>query len=90
MPLKHLQERLVTITKNLTQPPWSQAPTLARPSGWLTKENFYLFFYKQIRLKCVFLDIVTILTAPQYEKSLKNFKIFSVTVVLYGAGQMGS
>ena len=26
----------------------------------------------------------------QYEKSLKNFKIFSVTVVLYGAGQMGS
>lgn len=37
-----------------------------------------------------FLGIVAILTAPQYEKSLKNFKIFSVTVVLYGAGQMGS
>jgi len=54
MPLKRLQERLVTIAKNLAQPPWSQAPMLARQSGWLPKENFYLFFYKQIRLKCVF------------------------------------
>mgnify|MGYP006968727894 CR=1 FL=1 len=74
MPLKHLQERLVTITKNLTQPPWSQAPTLARPSGWLTKENFYLFFYKQIRLKCVFLDIVTIWTANNMKKVWKILK----------------
>nr|DAO17170.1 MAG TPA: transposase DNA-binding protein [Caudoviricetes sp.] len=44
MLLKRLQERLVTIAKNLAQLPYSQAPTLVRQSGWLYKENFYLFF----------------------------------------------
>lgn len=48
MLLKRLQERLVTIAKNLAQPPCSQAPTLARQSGWLTKENFYLFFISRL------------------------------------------
>ena len=89
MPLKRRQERLITIAKILAQPPWSQAPTLARQSGWLTKEIFTYFFYKQIRLKCVF-GYCRHFNNQQYEKSLKNFKIFSVAVVLYGAGQVGS
>lgn len=67
------------------------ASSNAGAAKWLAYQiNFYLFFYKQIRLKCVFLNIVAILTANNMKKSLKNFKIFSVTVVLYGAGQMGS
>ena len=73
MPPKHLQERLVTITKNLTQPPWSQAPTLTRPSGWLYKEIFYLFFISRLN-KSVFLDIVAILTAHNMKKVWKILK----------------
>ena len=66
-----------------------QAPTLARPSGWLAKENFYLFFISRLD-KSAFFGYCLHFNCQQYEKSLKNFKIFSVTVVLCGAGQMGS
>ena len=52
--------------------------------------KFLLIFYQQIRQKCIFLRYCRNFNRPQYEKSLKNFKIFSVTVVLYGAGQVGS
>ena len=68
MPLKRLQERLVTIAKNLAQPPLI-ASSNASAAKWLAYQiNFYLFFYKQIRLKCVFLDIVAILTANNMKK----------------------
>lgn len=55
----------------------------------LLKKIFTYFFISRLD-KNAFFGYHRHFNRQQYEKSLKNFKIFSVTVVLYGAGQMGS